>query len=179
MTALLRVADVLRQEGGLLAAELRPDASLAATPTPHGDLASRGPLAAGREDDVAFVVEAVREGHELHYATGRVLAPGDRDLALLAGDRLYAMGLARLAELGDLASIRVLSGVIAGCAAAHAREDAELAEAIWEAGAVAVGWGEAPALADASAAARAQDPAAGELLRAAARQLAGDVAPRS
>lgn len=169
-----RLADVLRAEGGLLAG------ALVAAPsgdTSLGRLAAAGPVAAGREQELELVVEAVREGYLLHYGTSRVLDGGDGDLALLAGDRLYALGLARLADAGDLASIVELADVIALAAGAHAVDDPELAAAVWEAGAVAVGWGADAALVAAKAAARAQDPGATVALRAVARQLAGDVAP--
>ena len=49
----------------------------------------------------AFVIEAVREGYLLHYAEPRLLAGHDPDLALLAGDYLYALGIERLAAMGD------------------------------------------------------------------------------
>ena len=68
----------------------------------------------------------------------------DRDLALLAGDRLYALGLERLAELGDLEAVAELADVISLCAQAHAEGDPERAAAVWEAGAAAVGRGSAP-----------------------------------
>ena len=38
------------------------------------------------------MVEAVREGYLLHYGEPRVLAGHDSDLAVLAGDYLYALG---------------------------------------------------------------------------------------
>ncbi len=47
------------------------------------------------------MVEAVREGYLLHYGEPRLLAGHDADLALLAGDYLYALGIERLAALGD------------------------------------------------------------------------------
>ncbi len=171
--SLLRLADAVREEGGLLAGALLPEPEGA---TPHGELAARGPLAAGREDELALVVEAVREGYLLHYGTARVVDGSDPDLALLAGDRLYALGLAKLADAGDLASVRELADVIALSAVAHAAEDLELADAVWLAGAGAVGWGAAPELASAKAAVRAQEPGAADALRAVARQLAADVA---
>ena len=68
-----------------------------------------------------------------------MLRPDDPDLALLAGDRLYALGLARLAELGDLEAVDVLAGVISRAAQAHAEGDPDAARAAWEAGARAVG----------------------------------------
>jgi hypothetical protein len=43
----------------------------------------------------AFVLEAVYEGHLLHYGEPRAFAGMDPDLRLLAGDALYALGLAR------------------------------------------------------------------------------------
>jgi hypothetical protein len=59
---------------------------------------------------------AVREGWELHYER-----PGaDPDLALLDGDRLYADGLAALAEAGDLEGVRLLAELITACARAAA-----------------------------------------------------------
>ena len=105
---------------------------------PRGRRAARR---GGREADYELLVEAIREGYLLHYAPGRVVRPDDPDLALLAGDRLYALGLARLAALGDLEAVAELADVISLGAQAHAAGDAELAEAVWEAGARAVGWG--------------------------------------
>ena len=64
--------------------------------------------------------EVVREGYLLHYGTPRWYAIDDRDLALLAGDRMYAAGLASLAEDGDVEAVSALASLIAGCAEAHA-----------------------------------------------------------
>jgi hypothetical protein len=71
-------------------------------------------------DDYSLVMEAVREGYLLHYGESRLLADYDRDLALLAGDYLYALGLDRLAALGDTQAVAVLSELIARCAQFHA-----------------------------------------------------------
>ena len=46
----------------------------------------------------------------------------DPDLALLAGDYLYALGLERLAALGDLEAIRELSDLISLSAQLHDAE---------------------------------------------------------
>ena len=54
-----------------------------------------GPRAAGTSD-YELLVESIREGYELHYGAPRVVRTDDPDLALLAGDRLYALGLERL-----------------------------------------------------------------------------------
>lgn len=135
-----RLADVLRAEGGLLAGALRRDADDVEDAEP-ARVAAAGPRSAGRAGEVALLVEAIHEGHLLHYGSGRTVAQDDPDLALLAGDRLYALGLDRLARLGDLESVDVLAEVIARCAEAHAAGDPDAATAAWRAGAHAVGQG--------------------------------------
>ena len=133
-------------------------------------LAASGPRAAEHRADVELAVTAVLEGCLLHYGTPRALPIDDPDLALLAGDRLYALGLARLAAIGDLAAIAQLADIIALSAQACASGDHELALAAWHAGAAAIGWGEDAAMAAAKARAREGDPAAaGALYDAAAR----------
>ena len=69
------------------------------------------------------MVEAVREGYLLHYGEPRLLAGHDSDLALLAGDYLYALGLDRLAALGDTAAVAILTELISRCAQLHADGD--------------------------------------------------------
>jgi hypothetical protein len=81
--------------------------------------------------DRAFVLEAVREGYELHYGEPRAFTGMDPDLRLLAGDALYALGLARLAELGDLPAIAELADLISSCAQAHAVGEAERVPGLW------------------------------------------------
>jgi hypothetical protein len=132
-----------------------------------------GPRWAGREDDIAFVIEAIREGELLHYGAPRLFDAIEPDLALLAGDRLYALGLARLAALGDLEAVGELADVIALCAQAKAEDQPELADAVWQAGVAAIGWGTSPALRDAKESARAGEPGAAAALAAAARQRTG------
>ena len=75
--------------------------------------------------------EVVREGYLLHYGEPRFYAIEDRDLALLAGDRMYAAGLAALASAGDTAAVRVLATLIAGCAEAHAVGESARADDLW------------------------------------------------
>ena len=135
MTALARLVEALREEGGLLASTVREDGD---APQRHGE------LVAGRGDAYPLLVEAIREGYLQHYASGRVVRPEDPDLALLAGDRLYALGLERLAETGDLDAVAELADVIALCAQAHAEGDPARADAVWDAGARAVADGPAP-----------------------------------
>ena len=138
--ALERLAAEVRERGGLLAGTVgveSGDGSL-------GEVAAAGRRAAAHADDYALLIEAIHEGYLLHYAGGRVVRPGDPDLALLAGDRLYAIGLARLAELGDLAAVAELADVISLAAQAHAEDDPERAAVIWEAGVRAVADGPGP-----------------------------------
>lgn len=86
-----------------------------------------------------FVLEAVYEGYLLHYGIPRAFAGMEPDLALLAGDALYALGLERLAAEGDLAAVAELSDLISLSARAQAEGDPELADALWDASARALG----------------------------------------
>jgi hypothetical protein len=83
----------------------------------------------------AFVLEAVYEGYLLHYGASRLFDGMDGDLRLLAGDTLYAVGLARLAERGDLPAVAELSGLITRSARAHAEGRSADVEALWDASA--------------------------------------------
>jgi hypothetical protein len=82
-----------------------------------------------------FVLEAVYEGYLLHYGAPRLFEEMDRDLRLLAGDALYALGLARLAESGDLPAVAELSDLISRSAKAHAEGRGAQVEALWDASA--------------------------------------------
>jgi hypothetical protein len=75
--------------------------------------------------------EVVREGYLLHYGEPRWYELEDKDLALLAGDRMYAAGLAALAEAGDVEAVGVLAALIAGCAEAHAVGETARADDLW------------------------------------------------
>ena len=78
------------------------------------------------------MIESVREGYLLHYGEPRVVVGADPDLALLAGDYLYALGLERLAALGDLEAIRELSDLISLSAQLHdAAGGVQAANALW------------------------------------------------
>ena len=68
-----------------------------------------------------FVLESVYEGYLMHYGEPRAFAGMDEDLRLLAGDALYALGLSRLAEAGDLEAVAELSDLISLTAAAPRR----------------------------------------------------------
>ncbi len=107
-----------------------------------GLLAASGPRAAETPAEYALVVEAVREGYLLHYAEPRLLLGHDADLALLAGDYLYALGIERLAALGDAEAVAVLAELIARCAQLHAEGREKEVPALWQVSALAVGGGD-------------------------------------
>jgi len=127
MSGTAQLADALRAEGGLLADALRVQA-----PADEPLLADVPP------GPYALTLAAVREGYLLHYGEGRVTDVADPDLALLGGDRLYALALAELAALGDLDAVAALADLISDCARAHADEELAQAAASWEAAARAI-----------------------------------------
>ena len=131
-------------------------------------LAAAGSRVAAHRADVEIAVSAVDEGYRLHYGEPRALRIDDPDLRLLAGDRMYALGLARLAAIGDLTAIAELADVISLSAQAHASGDEDLADAAWLAGVGAIAWGPTEAVAEAKSQARAEDRGAAGALRAAA-----------
>lgn len=106
-----------------------------------GRIAAGGPRAERDPGEYALVVEAVREGYLLHYDKPRLLSGHDEDLALLAGDYLYALGIERLAERGDAGAIAILSELIARCAQFHAEGREAEVPALWQTAATAVGSG--------------------------------------
>jgi hypothetical protein len=96
------------------------------------------------DPDRLFVLEAVYEGYLMHYGTPRAFRDMDPDLRLLAGDALYALGLARLAEGGDVAAVSELADLISLTARAHAEGRPELADSLWLATARALSEEDAP-----------------------------------
>jgi hypothetical protein len=82
--------------------------------------------------EYAFVIEAVREGYLLHYGESRLLAGHDADLALLAGDYLYALGIERLAQLADTEAVHALADLIGTCAQLHTEGKEGEVPAAWE-----------------------------------------------
>jgi hypothetical protein len=136
--ALRALAEQLRGEGSVISPHVR-DADQDPT---LGLLVAAGPRAASAPAGYALLVESIREGYLLHYGEPRVVVGADRDLALLAGDYLYARGLERLAAFGDLEAVRELSDLISLAAQVHTRSDGAAAgEALWLASTVAVAAG--------------------------------------
>ena len=64
----------------------------------------------------ALGLETIYEGYLVHYGRSRLFAPADRDTALLLGDYLYAHGLVRIAESGDVRAVADLAELISRCA---------------------------------------------------------------
>ncbi len=85
------------------------------------------------DHDRRFVLEAVREGYLMHYGEPQAYTGMEADLMLLAGDALYALGLARLSERGDLDAVAELADLITLTARAHAEGTPERAEMLWRA----------------------------------------------
>jgi hypothetical protein len=119
VNALQALADQLRAEDTPIA----PHVVDAAEPSQLGELAGGG--------EHALVVEAVREGYLLHYEQPRLLAGHDSDLALLAGDYLYALGLNRLAALDDTRAVAILADLISTCARLQAEGRTEGISDLW------------------------------------------------
>lgn len=174
------MADTLRELATLLTAEplLEPHVQVPEqAEAPLGTLAAAGPRAAESREAYALIVEAVREGYLLHYSDPRLLCGLDPDLALLAGDHLYALGLDRLAALGDLDAVRELSDLISLAAQVHdgSRPDNRAAgelQALWLATATAIAAGSSSELEAAKGALRAASPEAEAALRGAAERAA-------
>lgn len=173
-SGVVALARALQEHGGTLAASLLdvspPASEQPAAPGPP-QLAASGPRAAGREAEYELLLEMIFEGSLLHYGSARILRDDDADLALLLGDQLYALGLSRLAELGDLDAVAELADLISLLAAAQAADQPALAEAIWRSGAAAIGWGSSPEHEAAKALARAGDDGAARALEASATSL--------
>jgi hypothetical protein len=193
-----RLRELLREEGGLMASLVGSSADLdgegaaagavaraASTGAAASDeddgiggpaqLAAAGPRAEGSRADYELLIEAIYEGYLLHYGTPRVALAADRDLGLLAGDRLYALGLARLVALGDIAAVVELADTITLSALAQGAGEPELADAVWAAGARAIGWGSSVAHRRAKELVLAGSPKAIEAMSTSARGL---LAPR-
>ncbi len=168
------LASLLREEGGLMATLVDPRAAFdrdGEAESSPARLAADGPRTRIRRGEYELVVEAIYEGYLLHYGVPRVVCPREGDLGLLAGDRLYAIGLARLVALGDTVAVAELADTITLGALAQGAGEQDLADAVWAAGARAVGWGSSAIHARAKELAFAGSPEAIEAMRTSA----GDV----
>jgi hypothetical protein len=166
--ALRRLADLLREDGSVIGDHL---VEADAAPV-LGRLAAAGPRTADYPHQYAVLVEAVREGYLLHYGSPRLVRSPDPDLRLLAGDYLYALGLERLAALGDMEAVRELADLISISAQLHAERDGAGADALWLASVMAVAAGGGPAHQRAKLALRSGEPGAADGIRESAREAA-------
>ena len=75
-------------------------------------------------DRFALGLETIYEGYLLHYGRSRLFDPPDPEAALLLGDYLYAHGLVRVAELGEVEAVATLAELISVCAHLRAEQEA-------------------------------------------------------
>ena len=174
--SLERLRALLAERGGLLAGllggEEEPDGPSARKPSVAAALGAAGPRAEGRREEYELLLEAIYEGYLVHYGEARLLRTPEAALGLLAGDQLYAIGLARLVEIGDTEAVSELADTITLSALAQADGAEELAEAVWRAGGRAVGWGSTPEHRRAKELARAGSPEALAAMRTSAEGAA-------
>jgi hypothetical protein len=175
-----RLRALLRDDGGLIATLLdplpaRPDRAACEIAASPASVAAAGPRTEGRREEYELLVEAIYEGYLLHYGSPRVMRAPEADLRLLAGDRLYAIGLARLVALGDTLAVAELADTITLSALAQGAGERALADAVWAAGARAVGWGSSDAHRRAKDLVCAGAPEAFEAMRTSAAAAPGVV----
>jgi hypothetical protein len=171
--ALVELASELRAEDSVVS----PHVVEPTAPAALGALVAAGARAQAAPGEYAVVIESVREGYLLHYSEPRIVAGADRDLRLLSGDYLYALGLARLSALGDLQAVGELSDLISLAAEVHdgTREDGRRereAGTLWLAATVSIAAGTSAVHGMAKAALRAGAPDSADRLWAAAGAIA-------
>ena len=107
---------------GTIASEAAQESPLwSAALKPAGEQ-ERAPVFSSLADErFALGLETIYEGYLVHYGRSRLFAPPDSSAALLLGDYLYAHGLVRIAELGDVDAVRELAALISFCA--HVRAE--------------------------------------------------------
>ena len=69
--------------------------------------------------ELGLGVETIYEGYLVHYGRSRLFSPPDDDTALLLGDYLYAHGLVRVAETGNVDAVADLAELISLCSQAR------------------------------------------------------------
>jgi hypothetical protein len=168
--ALILLAEQLRVEDSVISPHVRTSTDVPAL----GLLAASSPRTQHARAEYAVLVEAIREGYLLHYGAPRLVVDADPDLALLAGDYLYALGLRRLSLLGDLEAVRELSDLISLSAQIHAPGAGDgrtefTAGALWLASVVAVAAGPSDGNERAKAALRESHPNSAAALLASAQ----------
>jgi hypothetical protein len=74
------------------------------------------------EERFAVGLETIYEGYLLHYGKPRVFQAVDRDTRILLGDYLYAHGLVRIADLGEVDAVGALAELLSLCAHLRAEQ---------------------------------------------------------
>jgi hypothetical protein len=70
----------------------------------------------------ALALETIYEGYLVHYGRPRLFDPPGDDEAILLGDYLYAHGLVRVADTGELDAVAALAELISTCAHLRAED---------------------------------------------------------
>jgi hypothetical protein len=151
-------------ESPLWGAALRPEEERESLPV----FSPLGPPA------LALGLETIYEGYLVHYGRPRLFVPPDRDTGVLLGDYLYAHGLVRVSEQGDVTVVADLAELLSLCAQLRAEPgpgDADDDGALWAATCALVGSGD-PELASARTALR--DGGDATPLASLAARVAGD-----
>jgi hypothetical protein len=120
------ISEEAAHESALWEAALRPAEAREAVPV-------FSPL---NEERYALGLESIYEGYLLHYGQPRLFDPPDRDTTVLLGDYLYAHGLVRIAELGDVSVVGDLAELLSVCA--HLRAERSPGDGVAWASAVAL-----------------------------------------
>jgi hypothetical protein len=154
------IADEASRESELWASALVPNHM-------RQPVAAFSPLA---DEHFALGLETIYEGYLLHYGRPRLFAPADGDTRVLLGDYLYAHGLVRIADLGDVNAVADLAELLSVCA--HLRADGRPGDGpAWAAAVALLGeWRREARGSDATGWRRAAERAAGH--EAVARALA-------
>ncbi len=172
-----RLAEALQAQGGLVAELSRTQTGRGSSEPGPPQKAAAGPRAAGHECEYELLLEMILEGSRLHYEAPRVVRGADPDASLLLGDQLYALGLSRLAAIGDLEAVGELADLISLLAQTQAGGTGELAPLLWDAAATAIGWGAGAGHEAAKTLVRAEDPRAPAALASDARRDLDDSLP--
>ena len=67
------------------------------------------------DERFALGIETIYEGYLLHYGRPRLFSAPERETNVLLGDYLYAHGLVRIAELGDVAVVSAVAELLSLC----------------------------------------------------------------
>jgi hypothetical protein len=105
---------------------------------PDGDRQPEAVFSPLAPEELRLGLETIYEGYLVHYGRSRLFTPADEDTALLLGDYLYAHGLVRVAETGNVAAVADLAELISLCGQARAEGRSGDAEA-WAATASLLG----------------------------------------